>query len=156
MPNSDVRQTGEKTPVQSAFKSTGSSGPPRFTRGGKDLMTTATTSGALEHSPLQPEGSAENPHEFLGKELASLLEGTCSPGKEISDFNPTTANFESKVIQQQSGFPAFQLNQIIINNYKEEKDSVPHRAGKATDTQSDAYLFPDGGWVCSECQNYNF
>lgn len=120
-------------------------------------MTTATTSGALESSPQQPEGSAENPHEFLGKELASLLEGTCSPSKEISDFNPTTANFESKVIQQQSGFPAFQLNQIIINNYKEERDTAQQKSGKGTsDAQADSYLFPDGGWVCSECQNYNF
>lgn len=52
-------------------------------------MTTAASSGPFDSSPLQ-DSSSEAPHEFLGKELASMLESNCSPSKEISDFNPAT------------------------------------------------------------------
>lgn len=66
-----------------------------------------------------------------------------SPDKEISDFNPAVKT-GGKGDEQQS-FPTFQISQIIINNYK----------GSAEEEKS-GFAFPDGGWVCSSCQNYNF
>jgi hypothetical protein len=60
-----------------------SSRPPRFTRG---LNHSALTSKA----PVC-ESLATTPHQFLGKDLVSLLDGCQSPLNEITDFNASAS-----------------------------------------------------------------
>jgi len=51
--------------------------------------------------------------------LINLIDDSCgnSADKEISDFNPVVASL--KVGQAVSQFPTVQINQIVINNFKE-------------------------------------
>lgn len=40
--------------------------------------------------------------------------------------------------------------------YKQQMNEKKNKTEAANPANSDNFAFPNGGWVCSECQNYNF
>ena len=61
------------------------------------------------------------------------------------NFNPQAASF----------FPYFQQDQRQAFPFQQD-DSEQLRKKSSCSKQPPNFNFPDGGWVCSTCQNYNF
>ncbi len=68
-----------------------SNGPPQFKRSSRGGPTPAsTTSGESGSAKGRGPAKESAPHQFLGKELVSLLDS--SPLKEVTDFDPNSTS----------------------------------------------------------------
>ena len=99
---------------------------------------------------------------LLDKELLQLLNCTPQEQKEklgIKQFVPKkssrniTESFKEVTAEKQQ-FPVFQPQATEFKydqqDWSWQKTQVPRKKS------GQAFCFPDGGWVCSSCQNYNF
>jgi len=97
-------------------------------------------------SPLKPEPNAVAPFESaIPKDLMYVME------------NDPKENITSPLMQNNSVHPMMALhnitNQMLENKPQNEENDTANLKKKG---QKSNFKFPDGGWVCLACQNYNF
>ena len=88
---------------------------------------------------------------LLDKDLLRLLNGTPQEQKQIlgiKQFIPKKSGRNiSQSFKEVESVPAF-----VPENAEFKQDWTWNKPRK----KSNQFCFPDGGWVCSSCQNYNF
>lgn len=95
--------------------------------------------GNQNNSPFYPANGFPQMQAFIPQTVNNIVINNFA-APQVSEFHPSQQNF----------YPQQQQQQWENQAYGEEEG---YDSG---DVQKCSFEFPDGGWECNKCQNYNF